>query len=96
MLVFIHFLLGVLKLKIKAIYFTFPSFLKKKKGHKEIFLERFIYLFERESERACEWGEREKESKADSILSTEPDVGLDLIHDPETLVEVSKNQELNA
>ena len=41
------------------------------------FKDLFIYLRERES--MSRRGERETESQADSALSTEPDVGLDLM-----------------
>ena len=44
------------------------------------FLKRFIYLFEGQRERACMGRKRQERVslKADSTLSTESDVGLDL------------------
>ena len=43
------------------------------------FLKGFIYLFERKCvrERDPKQGERAEEGEADSLLSREPDVGLD-------------------
>ena len=53
----------------------------RRRGRENLFL-RFIYF--RERERACEWKGRQKEREreniqVDSPLSTEPDVGLDLM-----------------
>ena len=45
---------------------------------KDNFLDRFIYLLEREREREHMSRERERESQAGSALSSEPDVGLQL------------------
>jgi len=42
-----------------------------------VFYKDFIYLSERERERAHKQGELQSEGEADSLLSEEPDAGLD-------------------